>query len=290
MTGGDLLDWSLFRFMQALPIDACSGLGGALREVMGSRVHKVADARARALLAHLRPELAADATALNGAMDRLWDNVVRTHVEFAASHRMVARGRAPIEQPAAFDAVFDRGHPVIAMFLHIGNWELIGPHVTDHAPGRTLLIYDPPPRKARRMIAEQVRSRSPWVMKPMARMVWRAALQQLQRPDGVLLVAADEVANRRVGAPFFDREPFMDGNLGKIARLALRTGAIVLPLWCERREGANFIIRTLPPMLLDGQADRADDVRQAVDRLNAAITPPVLGLLDQWYMALEYRL
>ena len=290
MTGGDLLDWSLFRFMQALPMDACSGMGGMLRDVMGRRVHPVADARARALLARVRPDLDADPAALETAMDRLWDSMVRTHVEFAASHRMIAQGRAPIEQPDAFDAAFATRQPVIAMFLHVGNWELAMLHVAYRAPGRSLLIYDPPGRHARRTIAEQVRGRAPWVMKPMARMVWRAALQQLQRPEGVLLVAADEVADRRVGAPFFDRPPFVDGNLGKIARLALRTGATVLPLWCERLRGAHFITRTLPPLQFSGRADVAADVLHAVERLDAAITPPVLRLVDQWYMAVEYRI
>ena len=289
MNTGDVVDWSLFRFMQALPIDACSAMGGMLRDVMGSRVHRVASARARALLAHVRPELAADQGTLDRMMDRLWDSMVRTHVEFAASHRMIAQGRAPIEHPAAFNAAFDTRQPVIAMFLHVGNWELAMLHVAYRAPGRTLLIYDPPTRQARRTIAEQVRGRAPWVMKPMARMVWRSALQQLQRPGGVLLVAADEVADRRVGAPFFDRPPFVNGNLGKIARLALRTGATVLPLWCERRQGAHFITRTLPPMGFAGRADAAGDVLSAVERLNAAITPPVLRLIDQWYMAVEYR-
>lgn len=289
MTRGDLLDWSLFHVMQALPIDACSGMGGALRDVMGSRAHKVASARARALLTRMRPDLAADPADLDRAMERLWDSIVRTHVEFAASDRMFAQGRAPLEQPAAFDAAFDTGQPVIAMFLHVGNWELAGLHVAYRAPGRTLLIYDPPERQARRAIAERVRGRAPWVMKPMARMVWRAALQQLQTPGGVLLVAADEVADRRVGAPFFDRTPFVDGNLGKIARLALRTGAAILPLWCERLQGAQFITRTLPLVQLSGRADVPGDVLAAVMRLDAVITPPVLRLADQWYMAVEYR-
>jgi KDO2-lipid IV(A) lauroyltransferase len=289
MTGGDLLDWSLFRLMKTLPIDACSGLGGVLRHAMGRRGHPVADARASALLGRLRPDWAAEPALLSGAMDRLWDSIVRTHVEFAVSHRLLAAGRAPVEDPTALRDVLASGAPVIAMFVHLGNWELAAHQLAAHAPHRVLVIYDPPAGQARQQIALQVRGRSPLEMRPISRTVWRAALQHLGTPDGILWVAADEVAERRVGAPFFDRKPILNGNLAKIARLAMRTGALVMPLWCERRGGAHFMVRTLPPLRFEGHTDSPDAVLQAVVALNEAITPPVLGKLDQWYMATEYR-
>jgi KDO2-lipid IV(A) lauroyltransferase len=148
-----------------------------------------------------------------------------------------------------------------------------------------LVIYDPPARKARGDIAHKVRARSALRLQPISRTVWRIALQHLAAPGGILWIAGDEAANRRVGAPFFDRAPILNGNLSKIARLALRTGAAVMPLWCERLGGAHFAIRTLPPMRF---ADCADPL-EAVLALNDAITPVVLRLLDQWYMAVEYR-
>ena len=87
-----------------------------------------------------------------------------------------------------------------------------------------------------------------------------------------------------MGAPLLGREPFTDGNLGKIARLALRSGALVLPFWCERRGGAHFTTRVLPALDL-GTAT----VPEAVRTLDAVITPPLTRLIDQWYMALEFR-
>ena len=123
----------------------------------------------------------------------------------------------------------------------------------------------------------------------MGRMVWRRALAQLQKPGGVLITAADEAVNGEIGAPFLGRAPRSDGNLGKVARLALRTGALVVPFYNERHPGPRFTTHVLAPLSLAGTSDDEAAVAAAVAQLNTAMTPPILRLLDQWYMALMYR-
>jgi Kdo2-lipid IVA lauroyltransferase/acyltransferase len=284
MNRADLIDWSLYRLLQILPIDACSALGGRLSRRMGSAIHPVPDRRARALIASVRPDLDPDA-----AMLRLWDSVARTHAEFAAIGRILAAGRVSMRGEEHLARALAGGRPVIAMFLHIGNWELAAMQVAYRAPDRAVAIYDPPSSRARRQIAEAGRGIAPWRLRAMSPTVWRDAIETLSRPGGVLIAAGDEIDDGRVGAPFFGRAPFADGNLGKLARIALRTGALVAPIYTERLDGANFVTHVLPPLDFSNLPRTPDAIAQATLAMEAAIAEPVRRLIDQWYMAFEWN-
>ena len=119
--------------------------------------------------------------------------------------------------------------------------------------------------------------------------VWRQALERLRQPGGVLWMPVDEFAHGKVSTPSFGRPPAVGDNVGKIARLALRTGAVVLPFYGERHPGLEFTTQILPPLEFKG--DAADDaaVLAAVKAIDAVVTPPIVRLLDQWYMAFFYR-
>ena len=78
----------------------------------------------------------------------------------------------------------------------------------------------------------------------------------------------------------------MEGNLGKAARLAMMTGALVVPFYNERLPGVRFITHVLPVMEFDGRPSDAAAIRQAVESMNTALREPIARLLDQWYMAL----
>lgn len=289
MTRADQVDWALHRAMSVMPAALCSDLGARLAPLMGRRANPAADANAKALFAALRPDWAADPAALEAATDRLWDCTGRTYAEFAISHRLIRRGRAAFDGVEHLDRALASGRPVIALFLHTGNWEIAFMQVAFRAPHRALLIFDPPKQEARAAIARKVRERAPVALRPMSRMVWRHALEQLQKPSGVLITAADEAIDGIVGAPFFGRALRTDGNLGKVARLALRTGALVVPFYNERHPGPRFTTHGLQPLDFScGPAGEAG-VEAAVRAMNAAVTPPVLRILDQWYMALLYR-
>jgi KDO2-lipid IV(A) lauroyltransferase len=289
MTSADRLDWALHHAMSAMPASLCSALGARLAPLMGRKANPAAHAHATALFAAVRPDWGRDAATLEAAVDRLWDCTGRTYAEFAISHRLIRSGRVAFAGIEHLDQALAGGRPVIALFLHTGNWEVSFMQLAFHAPGRAALIFDPPKQAARAAIALNVRRQAPFELFPMGRMVWRRALTQLQRPGGVLITAADEAVNGEIGAPFLGRVPRSDGNLGKVARLALRTGALVVPFYNERHPGPRFTTHLLAPLNFAGTADDEAAVAAAVAQLNAVMTPPILRLLDQWYMALMYR-
>ncbi len=288
MTRADLIDWGFHLALTGLPIDLCSSIGARLSNAMGRKSYPEEHHRAMRLFARLRPELASDPAACEAAVDRLWANIGRTFAEFAVSHRMLRTGRVAIDGRERLDAILGSGRPIVAVFPHLGNWELSEMQIGFRAPNRVAVIVAPPASTARADIAARVRGRVPARLLLLSPLVWREALANLRRPGGIMMIAADENTNGRVGAPSLDRPLRLDGNLGKAARLAMLTKAVVLPFYNERLGGARFVTRVLPEMEFEGDPKDDAAVSSAVERMDQIFSGPVLRLLDQWYMALAY--
>lgn len=283
MTTGDLLDYALHYLMRVLPIDACSGLGAALSPWLGRRANPVADARARALLLRLAPALAADPAATEARLAGLWRATGRTFAEFAAVGRIVRAGRARLDGVTALDEAFSSGRPVIVTFPHTGNWEVSLAQVALRHPHRLLVVVDLPKRVARARIATVTRARLPIAMVESVPGMWRHALAQLSRPGGVVFLAADGQEGGVCRFPAFGGPTPPGGSAAKLVRLARRAGALILPLHCERVEGAQFLTCVQPaydPSILS--------LEEAIAVLDGCFEPIVRRLADQWYMALMY--
>jgi KDO2-lipid IV(A) lauroyltransferase len=100
----------------------------------------------------------------------------------------------------------------------------------------------------------------------------------------------DENNDDGMPVPSFGRALDQRGNLGKIVRMAARTGAIVLPSFCERLPGARFRVHLLEPMeFAPRTALGAPETERRVKHLDALFAPVVLRLIDQWFGLLEFR-
>ena len=92
----------------------------------------------------------------------------------------------------------------------------------------------------------------------------------------------------RVHAPFFGRPPSLNGNLGKMVRLASATGARIVPVYAERRPGAHFVLHALPAMRVTADGRDRQALLDAVVKLDALLDPIVRKYSEQWYMAVEF--
>jgi KDO2-lipid IV(A) lauroyltransferase len=285
----EIRDFALHYGMRALPTAACSALGAWFGTTLGQRGHPVANQRARALLAQLRPDLAGD---LDANLRILWQNVGRTYAEFAAIQRMVPEGRDELCNVERLDEAYGTDRPLILCFVHLGNWEVLGQHVSTHPlihRGRPIsAVVMPPENRAHAFIAAHRRATLPLDLVPMSRRVWHIVAETLRRPGGIVWLAGDESANGRVFAPHFGRRTRIDGNLGKIVRLAAATGARVLPIYSERIAAARFRSHILPILEMPkGRLDEAT-ISAQVMRIDAIFAPIVRRLVTQWYMAVEF--
>jgi Kdo2-lipid IVA lauroyltransferase/acyltransferase len=291
MSLAELRDLSLYRLMRSLPVSAVSRMGAGLGQILGRRAHPVHDARVIAAIRLLCPDLAHDPRALEAARTRLWANVGRVYAEFCVLHKIVREGRVTIDDQATLDSVLADGRPVILPFVHVGNWETIAFQIVPRAPGRFGALANPgPSNRVRAHIAAMQRERTGAIVMTIDGSVWRRAVHHLEQPGGILFVAVDEVAAGLVATPSFGRVLDTRGNLGKIVRIAARTGAIILPIYSERLAGARFVTHVLPPVTFPRKLKTCtEELRERVGQLDALFEPAVLRLIDQWFGLLEYR-
>ncbi|HQT78448.1 MAG TPA: lysophospholipid acyltransferase family protein [Rhodopila sp.] len=285
-------DLSLHYGMRALPTPACSALGAWFGIRLGQRGHPAADARARALLRRLRPDLATDPVALEDSIQTLWRHVGRTYAEFAAIERIAEEGRTIVNGSDHLNNAYADDRPLILCFFHLGNWEVLGQQIARHPlinQGRPFsALVMPPANRAHALIAARRRASLPVNLIPMGRNVWHTVAETLRKPRGIVWLAGDEVVNGQVSAPHFGRPPRTDGNLGKMVRLAAATGARILPIYNERIGPSRFCSHILP--ILDMPRGRLTpaDIQAEVMRIDALFEPIVRRLITQWYMAIEF--
>ncbi len=280
----ELRDLALHRLMQSLPVEACSAIGAELGVWLGQRAEPDANARAKSVMRLLRPE--SDEAAIAAELRILWRNIGRTFAEFSVLPRILAEQRVTIPREDLLQCIAPDPRPVIVCFVHLGNWEVLGAALSQHplvvAHRRISAVIAPPANPARAAIAARLRSALPVEQLLIGPGVWRAVLTRLRQPFGTVWLAAD-AAEGGVDAPRLGRAPRIDGTMGKIVRLAASTGALVLPVYCERLDGVRFVVNVLEP-LEPSSAQILSDVK----RLDRLFDTAVRQLTAQWYMAIEF--
>lgn len=282
----DARDLSLHYLMRLLPTETCSALGAWLGGAIGPRAHRLMTARAQAALSRLQPTLDRP-KALEAASRGLWAGVGRVFAEYSVLGRLPGEGRIAEAQAGRLQALLADARPLILCFLHLGNWDVALMHAARMAPGRMIVVALPSESRIQTQIVGGWRRSLPMDTRWVHPGVWKAVLQRLQRPGGIAYIAADEPDGGSIGGPFLGRPPRIDGNLGKMVRLAAATGARIVPIYAERLAGVRFLVHTLPEVEVSGATDEGAVLADAL-RIDALIDPVVRRLADQWVIALGF--
>lgn len=283
---GGLGDLAIHHGLRICPIDVASAVGGYLgrRTGRGRLAHK--SRQARALLARQRPGM--DDAALDAAMTAMWDGIGRSYTEFSVLDRLVPAGRATVEGLQHLDLARAAGGATLVVGVHLGNWELLGPVLAAEGMAPSV-IYQPPRSRFRHAIARDSRQRAGLRPLPPGSRGGPEAMRLLKQ-GGCLLMGIDEHVNGRVHGPVPGRKLVPEGNIVTAVRLALATGAVLLPAWCRRTGGAHFRVRIEAPVALvaaPGRRPSAAAIGAAVEALDAVFRPILTENLDQWFMAHE---
>lgn len=264
--------------MRLLPIDLCSAIGGLLGRTTGRRARPAIDRRIQANLRHFHPEWSDAQVA--AATTRHWDHLGRTMAEFSVLDRLMPAGRIEVIGGEHVTASLHEGS-AIGLFVHTGNWEVIGSVMLQYV-STMYDVYEPPRNRFKHFIARRSRERYGLTLLPPGPAAARPLVRAL-REGNVICIAGDEKVDGGVPAPFFGRTPHCDSNLAYVVRLAQRTNSRIQLGYCLRTTGCRFRVEFGPPIELD-TSGTGDDVLQAnVNRLNAAIEPVIRANLDQWY-------
>jgi KDO2-lipid IV(A) lauroyltransferase len=277
----------LFHLLRRLPIDWSSNLGAFLSRFT-RRSYPASEARARRLWIHLHPDKA-DPRSVDAAMDRLWRNVSRTMAEFAVLSRLWDAGRIHVSGAEYPRHARASGRPVLAVLLHLGNWET-APVAIAAMGERCVGFYLPPANRFEHAIAVKSRIDYGAILVPTSSQNLRTALQELRAVPGQFGIFIDEYMNGRVHAPAFGRELKPLGNISFVARLAMKTNAIVLPVYSVRDgDRARFKVTFLPPVEMVTGGDRDAALMDNIARLDTVIAPVIAKHVDQWFYALDFE-
>ncbi len=265
----------LFMLLRLLPTRLASWFGGWLSAHVARRTMKLRDARARANLAILRPDL--PEAAREAILSRRWFNVGRTLAELANVDRLVNDAHVTVIDRAGYQAVLDGPGPMIALTCHIGNWDLLAAHIKWSTDRPGLGVYEAPddPRQA----AMLKKARQSYMGEAIGgEGAARGVLKHLTQKDrATLYILADERRDRQVWFPTFGRPLEPSGNLSIALRLARKAGARFLPFYLARTSGPRFELHWRPP--LDPGTMSDVEIVAALDRFlgEACITHA-----DQW--------
>lgn len=269
------LERVLHRALRRLPIPLVSDIGARLAWLKIRLIDPKVARKARDNIRRHFPDM--PATEIERLVWRFVDNVGRLMAEFSIVHRFAESGRLEFLGAEAARAQVGRV-PTIALCLHLGNWEVLA-SAMQMIGVPVASISEVPENAAHRDIADATRSGFDVKVLPPDRNGALRALSIL-KGNGVLALFPDEKRGGTMMAPLFGRPPHAKGNLALAAKLARRTGAQLVVVYCERLEGVRFRLHFERPFHMDaGPSDPLADVAL----LNSRIEPAILRHLDQWY-------
>jgi Kdo2-lipid IVA lauroyltransferase/acyltransferase len=221
----------------------------------------------------------------SAVLARVFANLARGFVELATLRRLSReelRGLADVEGLEHYEAL-RRASPqggIICLTAHYGSWELLVavmaahgiPIAVVHRTRDNPLLDD---------LLGELRSASGVELLPRGSAA-RGALRGL-REGKVVAMTLDQNASRSEGAfvPFFGRPACT--RIGP-ARLAMRTGAPVVPVFIERiGETARHRVRIQPPLPLVPEGDDPEGALvENVARMTRAVEDAIRRAPDQW--------
>ena len=231
----------LFRFFSAWPLRVLHILGGALGWLVWALSPSYrAQFRANVLQAGVTFESAKPAISEAGRfvaeLPKLWFR------PFGES----CLGNVHIEGQAHVKAAFEQGSGVIFFGPHCGSFEL-GPQALAELYGPITAIYRPARKRWLAAIEQLTRQRPKLTVVPASLSGIRLMHKTLKANQAVALLT-DQVPPEGLGlwAPFFGKPAY---TMTLAARLALQTGAVLLPVSCERLpRGKGYFLKIWPPL------------------------------------------
>ncbi len=188
-------------------------------------------------------------------------------------------GNVRVEGQAHAEQAFAQGRGVIFFGPHCGSFEL-GPQALAELYGPITAIYRPARQAWLARLERLARNRPQLTVVPASLSGIRLMHRTLKANQAVALLT-DQVPPEGLGvwAPFFGRPAY---TMTLAARLALQSGAILLPVSCERLPRGSGYFLKIWPAVAGLEASGASGLLQAVTQINRAIEAIVLSQPGQY--------
>jgi KDO2-lipid IV(A) lauroyltransferase len=267
--------------LRCLPLKTASAVGAWLGSLAKHRF-TAAQADILANLAFLDPQIKQPDQAR--IADALWKNIGRTLTEMAVLDRFRPQHYVFTDVNGIFDRL-DRQRPVIFLFPHLGNWELIAHHVT-RAGFRLNIIYEFLPNRFQRRLVARARKRTVYELISPDYRGTRQLFRNLAAGQAAG-IAMDEFRNSRIVAPVFQGELPEKSNIRYAIGLARRFGAPLVTGYCLRKKGVSFEIVCADMYDTTAMTSSDDEIAGLI---NERCQQWIRRHPEQWYMLHRARL
>ena len=264
--------------VRALPLDAASGLGGAIVGFLGPLTGKHRIVRRNLELAF--PEKTPSER--EAIAREFWRVIGRTFAEFPVIDRIVADpGRIQMVHRERLEALVGSANPIVLFSGHLSNWEAMIAVIA-----RSGLDFQASYRPANNpymdgRIIESRRRYGVRLFSARGAQGTRGLIAALSKGGAVALLN-DQRDSSGVEAPFFGRSVWTASGP---AQLALKYGRRLQPMSVERLRGARFRVTVHEPIELEVTGDRTADLAAAVGRINAFIEACIRKRPAEWLWA-----
>jgi KDO2-lipid IV(A) lauroyltransferase len=267
----------LIGIFKVLGLYGASALGGFIgREILYRT--PITD-RARDNLRNAYPEKSA--AEIETILKQMWDNLGRTVAEYPHLDKISMNGpdaRIEVDHVERSDTAMESGKGVLFISGHFANWEVMAAAAAQRGYDGSA-VYRPVnnPFVDRWIVRQRMKAGSKEMITKGPQGT-RRIFTLLRRGKAIFLLV-DQKTNEGVAAPFFGQ---MAMTTPAPAGLALRLGAILLPVWNERIKGARFRMHIQPPIRFTPTGNSDEDVQALTARINEAIEDCVRERPSQW--------
>lgn len=194
------------------------------------------------------------------------------HLKPARMNRLVAFGNVP----QVLDALLAHGKGVVFLSAHLGNWELGAAALAQRGYKiNAVALWQPDARLNR--LYQRYRTARQINPIPFGRAA-RGCLEVLRRNEIVALVGDRDYTGSRDTCEFFGQPARLPHGP---AKLALATGAPILPIFMVRMPDETFQYIVQEPIWADKTRDTVADV---MGRIAAALEQVISQHSEQWYL------
>ncbi|MGK0298759.1 MAG: KDO2-lipid IV(A) lauroyltransferase [Gammaproteobacteria bacterium] len=278
------IDYLVFLFLRCLSLKQVSNIGSVIGNIAKNRFKK-ASSDTIANIEYLAPQLHADE--VNNKLNTMWKNIARTLTEMSVLDKFDLVENSEQYNLKIFDNL-DSNHPVVFLFPHLGNWELLAMSVINQG-FKLNVIYEAVPNRFQRRLLVKSRQRVGYELISPDYSGTRKIFKALSNGQSIGM-AMDEFKNEKIIAPVFSGKLQTNSNIHYALGLARRFKTPIVYVYCKREAGVKFSIHYAEPIIFDAPQyiDMSDiDIAEII---NQKCREWVIENLDQWYMLHRARI
>jgi KDO2-lipid IV(A) lauroyltransferase len=222
---------------------------------------------------------------LRVAVQQAFDYYARYYVE---SFRLPSMSNAAVARPFTIEGWervlqgLEAGNGVILALPHLGGWEWAGRWMTDQGFKMTVVVEALDPPELFEWFAD-LRQDLGMTVVPTGPKAGPAVLKALRANETVCLLCDRDLERSGIPVEFFGEQTTLPAGP---ATLALRTGAVLLPVGCyftSKYNGHHAVVRPAVPTVRRGEGLR-DDIARVTEALARELEFLIRRAPEQWHL------